>query len=95
MGCYDTMDIEIPCPQCGTMVDGFQTKDVGCCMTNGVRINELPQRGSCYTWCRECGLSIELTRRDDLSSEEQKKKIAKLFNRKPVGKANISGDKKQ
>jgi len=57
MGMFNYVNFEMPCPKCGEMVRGFQTKDGHLSMD----LVEIEAVVSMYSRC-ECGRWIELSR---------------------------------
>ena len=57
MGMFDWIKFQMDCPKCGTMVDGFQSKDGLCCLA------ELAywEVDNFYSSCKKCGAWIEFT----------------------------------
>ena len=62
MGMFDNMEIEIKCPYCGRIIDGFQTKSGGCFLHIYKPGDKISSRDSydgnciltgfnCYSWC--------------------------------------------
>ncbi len=58
MGLYDRVDYETDCPQCGAIVDGFQTKD-GDPYMNVVKPGSV---NNFYSKCDNCNAWIDLNR---------------------------------
>jgi len=59
MGTYDNVEFEMNCPECGTNVNDFQSKD-GFCILATVKYWEVD---NFYSACPSCGLWIEFTRK--------------------------------
>lgn len=59
MGMFDYVNLEIKCPKCGAVVDGFQTKDNGCLMDE----LEYWEVNHFYSSCEKCGLWFDFVRR--------------------------------
>ena len=57
MGMFDEVHFEMPCPNCGTLLDRFQTKDAACEMDT----LEPDGLGRFYTLCK-CKHRIEFLR---------------------------------
>ncbi len=79
MGMYDDVIFEMKCPVCNTLVDGFQTKDGGRSLAN-LKISELPDKGSFYSSCRECGCWIEFNKHHCYNSLERKQNMKKFIS---------------
>jgi hypothetical protein len=64
MGLYDNVNFRMDCPRCGTLVEGFQTKD------GDVWLNTVEPEAvlTFYSICDTCKQWIELTRLPELSS---------------------------
>lgn len=58
MGMFDYVNFMMPCPECGTIVRNFQSKDRECFM-DLLEINEV---WNMYSSCSKCGRWIELSR---------------------------------
>lgn len=58
MGMYDYVNCTCTCPNCGTTVDGFQSKD-GDCMLNTMQPWNVD---NFYTHCVDCDTWIEFER---------------------------------
>jgi DNA-directed RNA polymerase subunit RPC12/RpoP len=58
MGMFDYVNVEIPCPYCGSGVDNFQSKDYICDMLtiDPHKVNRF------YSNCKYCGERITFTR---------------------------------
>ena len=68
MGMFDYMGIEVPCPYCGRIVTGFQTKSGACSLVmykpgdavdendsdRGYNSGEEPKSFSCHSLCDNC-----------------------------------------
>jgi hypothetical protein len=59
MGMFDYVDFKLPCPGCGTEVNGFQSKD-GECYLNAVKPTDV---NHFYDSCDKCGGWIEFRRK--------------------------------
>ena len=57
MGIFDNVRHEMECPNCGRLVDDFQTKDDDCVLLN----LEFWEVDNFYTFCT-CGVWIEFNR---------------------------------
>ena len=66
MSCFDWVNFETVCPDCGELVDGFQSKDGRCCLE---KID--PDRiSNMYSACPNCGRWVEFIR--DWEEDEDK-----------------------
>lgn len=74
MGMFNYINVEIPCPKCGTTVDTFQSKDANCDLTS----IDPTQVSNFYGDCPDCGYWIEMER------EEQPKRRDRPFNKEEV-----------
>ncbi len=57
MGMFDYVDFECKCPQCGTKVDGFQSKDGDCSLSK----IDFFMVDNFYSSCPKCGLLLQFT----------------------------------
>ncbi len=60
MGIFDYINFEMPCPKCGNMIDGFQSKDRDCSLStyNFWQVNHF------HALCASCGKWIEVNRKN-------------------------------
>jgi hypothetical protein len=58
MGMFDSVNFSTPCPSCGAIVDGFQSKDGPCELLT----LEPEQVSTFYSHCRSCGREVEFSR---------------------------------
>ena len=58
MGLYDYVNFEMPCPNCGALLDSFQTKD-GLNALEKIEPNDVHEF---YDLCKECGAFITFSR---------------------------------
>lgn len=58
MGMFDYVNVAMPCPKCGSELDGFQSKDSACDMGT----IEPSAVSRFYTTCRQCEAWIEFRR---------------------------------
>jgi hypothetical protein len=65
MGMYDNVKFEMKCPTCGSIVNGFQTKDLGC-MLDTVSVAEVI---NFYSHCSKCMTKIEFIRKPKPNSQ--------------------------
>ena len=61
MGMYDDVTYEMNCPDCGTKVDGFQSKDGPCSLLT----LSIGQVYNFYASCPKCDRWIEFNRKAD------------------------------
>lgn len=59
MGMFDWVNFECKCPNCGSEVSGFQSKDSGC----DIELVEIKDVNHFYTDCIKCGSWIEFNRK--------------------------------
>ena len=83
MGMYDNVNYEMNCPRCGSKIDDFQTKNLGCNLIQ-IEIQDLPGKAEFYSQCKKCGLWAEFNF-DDPAFREHKRKIAEMFSKKKDG----------
>ena len=57
MGMFDSIELKMPCPECGAEIDGFQSKD-GDCVLATLQPYETQY---CYSGCDKCGAWVELS----------------------------------
>ena len=60
MGMYDNVRLEIKCPNCGSTVSGFQSKDGPC----DLRTLKFYEVNNFYSECDHCGCWIEYNKWD-------------------------------
>ena len=58
MGIFDCVKFETKCPKCGTVVDGFQTKDTDASLKT-VEVWQLGDGARFYDACQKCNTWIE------------------------------------
>lgn len=70
MGMFDYVEFEMPCPNCGSVVDNFQSKD-GSCSLGTLKIADV---NNFYDFCNKCGAWIEFHRlnRPNISAKDYK-----------------------
>ena len=57
MGMFDDISFELKCPNCRTLIKGFQSKDGACCM----RLLNFWEVNNFYASCNNCNTWIEYT----------------------------------
>lgn len=55
---FDYVNVEMPCPNCGTHLRGFQSKD-GACNMDTIEPEDVSRF---YCYCQDCGHWIEFAR---------------------------------
>lgn len=61
MGMFDYVIMDaIPCPVCGELIDGFQSKDGAC----GLEEVEVADVDNFYSYCEKCGLMVGFYKKD-------------------------------
>jgi len=68
MGMFDYVKFKIKCPNCGKLIDNFQSKDSVCLMNN----LEFWEVDNFYSSCTYCNTWVEFTLK-----ERKKRKISK------------------
>lgn len=58
MGLYDYIDFKMTCPNCGAMVEEWQSKDREDRRMNLLKFNQVE---NFYGSCTQCGLCVEFT----------------------------------
>ena len=58
MGMFDYINFKMPCPECGDVLCGWQSKDAGCDMEQ----IEPDSVNNFYTPCDNCGAWLEFSR---------------------------------
>lgn len=59
MGMYDEVNYSCPCPACGGLVTGFQSRSGPCCLDT----LEVWQVDRFYSFCPKCGAWVEFVRK--------------------------------
>lgn len=59
MGMFDYVDVDVNCPNCGTKIEEFQTKDTDCTLAK-VDVIEVD---NFYGDCEKCGTWVEFDRK--------------------------------
>ena len=67
MGMFDYVNFSMPCPTCGALIDGFQSKD-GPCERRSLEPDDVDDF---YSTCDSCGKWVEITRHPHLPSERR------------------------
>ncbi len=84
MGMFDDVDVSVECPECGALVDGFQSKD-GPCLLDRLEPVEVDH---CYSACSGCGAWVDLRITDkaliakQLAEEEMSRSLLQIYERK-------------
>ena len=60
MGMFDDVKLEIKCPECGEVVNRFQSKDGECVLAE----LDFWEVDNFYDYCEKCGAFIEFTLKD-------------------------------
>lgn len=58
MGMFDYVHVQIECPDCGTTLNDWQSKDAACCMD----VISPEQVDRFYASCDNCGRRVEFSR---------------------------------
>lgn len=58
MGMFDTINVKLPCPKCGTMMKDFQSKDNECLLLK----LDPSHVDNFYSTCSKCGEWVEFSR---------------------------------
>lgn len=78
MGMFDYIDFEMKCPNCGELVDDFQSKDSACWMDTISPFDVL----NFYSSCKKCGTWIEFNKRDIKSTQPTLREVMEKFDMK-------------
>ena len=85
MGMFDMVNFDMKCPECGELLNDFQTKDLNRCL----QIVEIDDIYNFYTFCKNCKLWIEFNRE---KPKRKRKKRASIDDAKKL-KFNMIVDK--
>lgn len=74
MGMFDTIILEIKCPNCESIITDFQTKDMGRGL-NFINFDDVPRNVRMYSWCDSCKTEVTIIKGKPSSDKEQKKEV--------------------